>query len=96
MLRIEGVEIPGKKKGKGKGEPGEAILNDARERNQGDVFTALDGLVEGIEASLLIASKITGFGSRDKEGVVDEIVKPGLEEKNASDTNLSLDFDRTG
>jgi hypothetical protein len=96
MLRIEGVEIPGKKKGKGKGEPGETILNDARERNQGDVFAALDGLVEGIEASLLVASKITGFGSRDKEGVVDETVKPGPEEKNASDTNLPLDFDRTG
>lgn len=67
MLRIEGVEIPGKKKGKGKGQPGGNILSEARERNQGDIFAALDGLVEGIEGSLAVAGKITGFGAREKE-----------------------------
>jgi hypothetical protein len=67
MLRIEGVEIPGKKKGKGKGQPGDNMLSEARERNQGDIFAALDGLVEGIEGSLAVAGKITGFGAREKE-----------------------------
>lgn len=94
MLRIEGVEIPGKKKGKGKGQPGDAILSEARERSQGDVFAALDGLVDGVESSLAIASKITGFGFREKEEKVEESAKP--EEKSTLDTNLSLDFDRTG
>ncbi|KAF3000759.1 hypothetical protein E8E13_004693 [Curvularia kusanoi] len=96
MLRIEGVEIPGKKKGKAKGQPGDAIFNDARDRSQGDAFAALDGLVEGIEASLMVASKITGFGSREKDEVVDETAKPESEEKNVSQTDLPLDFDRTG
>lgn len=67
MLRIEGVEIPGKKKGKGKGLPGDNILSEARERNQGDVFAALDELMESIEGSLAVAGKITAFGAREKE-----------------------------
>jgi hypothetical protein len=67
MLRIQGVEIPGKKKGKGKGQPGADILSEARDSSQGDVFAALDGLIEGIEGSLAVAGKITSFGSREKE-----------------------------
>lgn len=66
MLRIEGVEIPGMKKGRGKGRPGDNILSEARERNQSDTFAALDELVEGIEGSLAVAAKITGLGSREK------------------------------
>lgn len=96
MLRVEGVEIPGKRKGKGKGQPGENILSEARERSQGDIFSALDGLVEGIEGSLTIASRITGFGSRDKVGDVDEDLKPEVEEKATVETSFPLDLDRTG
>ncbi|KAF9699197.1 hypothetical protein EKO04_002962 [Ascochyta lentis] len=81
MLRIEGVEVPGKKKGKGKGQPGDNILSEARERNQGDIFAALDGLVEGIESSLAVASKITGFGAREKETDTQAEVKPEAGEK---------------
>lgn len=60
MLRIEGVEAPAKKKGKAKGEPGETKLNEAREKTQGDVFAALDGLVKGVESGLEVAGKIVG------------------------------------
>ena len=95
MLRIEGVEIPGKKKGKGKGQPGDNILSEARERNQGDIFAALDGLVESIEGSLAVASKITGFGSREKDENVPEDSKPDTEEQNTAETSLPLDLDRT-
>ncbi|KAF2467165.1 uncharacterized protein BDR25DRAFT_194463, partial [Lindgomyces ingoldianus] len=60
MLKVEGVEIPRKNKGKGKGEPGEGKLKEARDRAGGDVFGALDGLVSGIEGSLEVAGKIGG------------------------------------
>lgn len=83
MLRIEGVEVPGKKKGKGKGLPGDNILAEARERNQGDIFAALDGLVAGIEGSLAVASQITGFGSREKDTDLQVEVKADTEEKSA-------------
>lgn len=83
MLRIEGVEVPGKKKGKGKGSPGDNILAEARERNQGDIFAALDGLVAGIEGSLAVASQITGFGSREKDTDLQVEVKAETEEKSA-------------
>lgn len=83
MLRIEGVEVPGKKKGKGKGLPGDNILAEARERNQGDIFAALDGLVAGIEGSLAVASQITGFGSREKDTDLQVEVKAETEEKSA-------------
>ncbi|KAF2632613.1 hypothetical protein BU25DRAFT_78705 [Macroventuria anomochaeta] len=96
MLRIEGVEIPGKKKGKGKGQPGDNILSEARERNQGDIFAALDGLVEGIEGSLAVASKVTEFGSREKDENAQADLRAETEEKGTVETNLPLDFDRTG
>lgn len=61
MLQIEGVEVPGKTKGKGKGkaQPGDSKLKEARERSQGDIFGALDGLVKGVEGNLGIAGKIS-------------------------------------
>lgn len=96
MLRVEGVEIPGKRKGKGKGLPGENILSEARERNQGDIFAALDGLVEGIEGSLTITSKITGFGAREKVENIHEVLKPEAEKTLTPGTDFPLDLDRTG
>jgi len=64
MLKIEGLEVPGKSKGKAKGQPGESKLREAQERSQGDIFGALNGLVRGIEGSLEVAGKISG---RDDE-----------------------------
>jgi hypothetical protein len=66
MLRIQGIEIPRKGKGKGKGEVGQDRLTEAREQ-QGDIFDALDGLVQGIEGGLETAGKISGARSRDGE-----------------------------
>ncbi|RAR07384.1 ubiquitin-protein transferase [Stemphylium lycopersici] len=66
MLRIEGVEITQKSKGKGKGEAGLSRLNEAREQ-QGDIFGALDGLVHGIERGLDVAGKISGPRQREGE-----------------------------
>jgi hypothetical protein len=60
MLRIEGVEIPKKNKGKSKGEPGEIKLKEARDKGDGDVFKALDGLVKGVEGGLEVAANIKG------------------------------------
>lgn len=85
MLRVEGVEVPGKKKGKGKGKPGDNILSEARERNQGDIFGALDGLVESIEGSLAVAGKITGFGSRDKDADPQAEIRVETEEKSTAE-----------
>lgn len=97
MLRIEGVEIPGKKKGKGKGQPGDAILSEARERSQGDIFAALDGLVESVEDSLTIAGKITSFGAREQEENAQADLEAGTEKKSTVERpELPLDFDRTG
>ncbi|KAK3217477.1 hypothetical protein GRF29_1g3210040 [Pseudopithomyces chartarum] len=59
MLQIEGVEVPGKNKGKGKEQPGEAKLREARERSQGDIFGALDSLVASVEGNLEVVDKIT-------------------------------------
>ncbi|KAJ4362184.1 hypothetical protein N0V95_001532 [Ascochyta clinopodiicola] len=83
MLRIEGVGVSNRKKNKGKGRPGDNILSEAREHNEGDIFAALDGLVEGIEGSLAVASKITGFGSREKEVETQPEVRPETGEKSA-------------
>lgn len=60
MLRIEGVEVPNKNKGKAKGQPGETKLKEAQDRSHGDTFGALDELVRGIEGSLDVAGKISG------------------------------------
>lgn len=97
MLRIEGVEIPSKKKGKGKGQPGDAILSEARERSQGDIFAALDGLVEGVEGSLTVASRITSFGAREKDDCTLAGLGAETDEKSTVErSDLPLDFDRTG
>lgn len=61
MLRIQGVEIP--RKSKGKGQAGLDRLNEARDQ-QADIFDALDGLVQGIEGGLETAGKISGARSR--------------------------------
>jgi hypothetical protein len=66
MLRIQGVEIPRKSKGKAKGQAGQDRLNEAREQ-QADIFDALDGLVQGIEGGLEIAGKISGMKLREGE-----------------------------
>lgn len=60
MLRIEGVEIPKKNKGRSKGEPGEMKLKGARDKGDGDVFKALDGLVKSVEGGLNVAAKVKG------------------------------------
>ncbi|CAO2657624.1 Nn.00g037500.m01.CDS01 [Neocucurbitaria sp. VM-36] len=67
MLRIEGVEIPKKPKGKGKGQVGQDKLSEAREQSQGDIFGALDGLVQGVERGLEVARKISGRPSKETE-----------------------------
>jgi hypothetical protein len=82
MLRIEGVEILGKTKGKGKAQAGNEKLIQAREKSQGDMFEALDELVQDIEGGLEVAAKIAG--GRMQEGhetvtdvrTVDEVDKP--------------------
>jgi len=65
MLRVEGVQIAKKNKGKGKSEAGQDKLSVAREQNQGDIFGALDALVRGIEGDLEIAAKISGSRLKD-------------------------------
>ncbi|KAF1838568.1 hypothetical protein BDW02DRAFT_585836 [Decorospora gaudefroyi] len=77
MLRIEGVEIPRKSKGKGKSQAGQDKLNEAREQ-QADIFAALDGLVQGIERGLEVAGKISG--PRPREGEEDTIPNVGEED----------------
>ncbi|CAA9965592.1 hypothetical protein P3342_011586 [Pyrenophora teres f. teres] len=66
MLRIEGVKIPKKNKGKGKGQAGLHKLEAARDK-QGDIFAALDALVQGIEEDLEVAGKMTGVRRREGE-----------------------------
>ncbi|KAF2691564.1 hypothetical protein K458DRAFT_437995 [Lentithecium fluviatile CBS 122367] len=60
MLKIEGLEVPRKNKGKAKGQAGETKLKEAQERSKGDIFGALDGLVRAIEGSLEFAGKVSG------------------------------------
>ncbi|KAF2856802.1 hypothetical protein T440DRAFT_8713 [Plenodomus tracheiphilus IPT5] len=69
MLQVEGVEVPKKTKGKGKGQAGQEKLNEARDQSQGDIFTALDGLVQGIEHGLETAKKISGAVPKPAEEV---------------------------
>jgi hypothetical protein len=68
MLRIEGVEIPTKGKARGKSQAGQDKLSEAREQ-QGDIFGALDALVQGVEGGLDVAGKITRVASKEGEGV---------------------------
>jgi hypothetical protein len=76
MLRIEGTEIPSKNKGKGKGK-GQTVdkLSEAREKSQGDLFEALDNLVQDIEGGLSLAAKIAGRASTEEQGTVTDLRK---------------------
>jgi hypothetical protein len=73
MLRVEGIEIPGKNKGKGKGEAGTDKLSEAREKSQGDLFEALDSLVQGIEGGLQVAAKIAGGPPAEAQDTVTDV-----------------------
>ncbi|KAF2751746.1 hypothetical protein M011DRAFT_379574, partial [Sporormia fimetaria CBS 119925] len=59
MLQIKGVELPRKGKGKAKGEAGEGKLKQAMDAVQGDPFAAMDSLIQDVDRSLQIASKIS-------------------------------------
>jgi hypothetical protein len=83
MLRIEGIEIPGKHKGKGKVQAGNDKLSEARERSQGDIFGALDYLVQDIEGGLKVAAKIGSRRSAEEQGTVTD-VRTAQEEKSMS------------
>ncbi|KAF1913737.1 hypothetical protein BDU57DRAFT_558704 [Ampelomyces quisqualis] len=73
MLRIEGIDIPGKNKGKGKGQPGNDKLSEARDKSEGDIFGALDSLVLDIEGGLGTAAKIArGAPAQEQDTVSDE------------------------
>ena len=77
MLRIEGVEIP--RKNKGKAEAGIDKLTEAREQ-QGDIFGALEGLIQGIERGLGIAHKISSAGRREgEEGIPTDVCEQDTE-----------------
>lgn len=78
MLRIEGVEVPAKSKGKAKGEPGESKLEDAMGKVAGDVFAAMEGLVKGIEGGLEVAEKIIGREDKDVRESERTVVGPAL------------------
>ncbi|OAL56995.1 hypothetical protein IQ07DRAFT_24818 [Pyrenochaeta sp. DS3sAY3a] len=67
MVQVQGVEIPRKGKGKGKGQAGQDKLRDAQDKNQGDIFGALDGLVQDVEGGLQIAGKISGGRQKETE-----------------------------
>ena len=79
LLRIQGVEISSRTKGKGKSQAGQDRLSLAREQNQGDIFEALDGLVQGIEGSLELAGKISSTGVRtlDESVPIDNLQEQG-------------------
>jgi hypothetical protein len=84
MLRVEGIEIPSKNKGKGKGQAGDDKLNEARDKSQGDLFDALDSLVQDIEGGLKTAAKIVGVTStREQDTVVD--VRVAEDDKGVTD-----------
>ena len=84
MLRIQGIDIPRKSKGKGKGEVGQDRLTEAREQ-QGDIFDALDGLVQDVERGLETASKISGARPREEDHGTLTDVREGDVEKTVGD-----------
>ncbi|KAI4647111.1 uncharacterized protein J4E78_009087 [Alternaria triticimaculans] len=84
MLRIQGIDIPRKSKGKGKGEVGQDRLTEAREQ-QGDIFDALDGLVRDVERGLETASKISGARSREEDQGTLTDIREGDVEKTVGD-----------
>jgi hypothetical protein len=73
MLRVEGVEVGGKSKGKGKASSGDNKLSEARERSQGDIFEALDRLVLDVEGGLTTAAKIVGGRSTEGQDTVTDV-----------------------
>jgi hypothetical protein len=73
MLRIEGVEIMGKTKGKGKAQPGMDKLSQARGKSQGDMFEALDDLLQEIEGGLDVATKIQSGRSQEGQEAVTNV-----------------------
>jgi hypothetical protein len=73
MLRIEGIEISGKNKGKGKGQAGNDKLSEAREKTQDDLFGALDSLVQDIEGGLTIAARIAGVPPAEEQDTVADV-----------------------
>lgn len=73
MLRIQGLELPGKNKGKGKGQAGNDKLSEARENAQGDIFGALDGLVQNVEGGLAVAAKIVGRRPTEEQNTVSNV-----------------------
>ncbi|KAF2034386.1 hypothetical protein EK21DRAFT_97486 [Setomelanomma holmii] len=83
MLRIEGLEVPGKNKGKGKGQAGNDRLSEARDKCQGDLFGALDSLVQDIEGGLKVAAKIGSRRSAEEQGTVTD-VRTAQEEKSVT------------
>lgn len=84
MLRIEGIEIAGKNKGKGKAQAGDDKLSEARDRSQGDLFGALDSLVQNVEGGLQIAAKIAGDAPVQEQDTVADVRRPD-EEKDVVD-----------
>lgn len=73
MLRVEGVQVAGKSRGKGKASSGDNKLNDAREKNQGDIFEALDSLVQDVDGGLAMAAKIVGGRSTKGQDTVTDV-----------------------
>lgn len=69
MMQIEGMNMASRSKSKDKSRRGDAKLNEARERSQGDVFEALEGLVQGIEGALELAGNIAAKGLKESAEV---------------------------
>jgi hypothetical protein len=86
MIRIAGIEIPGKNKGKGKGQAGDDKLSEAREKTQDDLFGALDSLVQDIEGGLETAAKIAGTVPAEGQDTVVDVRATNEEEHVASET----------
>lgn len=80
MLRIEGIEIAGKNKGKAKAQAGNDKLSEARDRSQGDLFSALDSLVQNVEGGLQIAAKIAGDAPAPEQDTVADVRRPDEEQ----------------
>ena len=71
MLRVEGIEIPGKHKGKG--QAGNDKLSEAREKSQDNIFGALDALVHDIEGGLETAAKVAGGRATEEQDTVTDV-----------------------
>jgi hypothetical protein len=85
MLRIEGIEIPSKHRGKGKAQAVDK-LSEAREKSQGDLFEALDSLVQDIEGGLGLAAKIAGRVPAEDQGTITDLRKAEETKATAEET----------